>query len=437
MPNLSVHAAVSPRFTLDHKPTRIPGEAVSLDKEVVYLTFSFTDGDQAGVLYRDFWGSGGGGSLWTEPERGSIPINWTMNALLYDLGRGIIDRFFREASAKDWFVADLPAGYAWFTSEHFGDSLPDYLTTANCYIARAGLQEANFMPPGGVFSPISDSTVATRVNLLTEVSAIREGYDGGSGYQGIYWPEERPLLPYIRNTYAAGIGGYSGQASTPEVVARKIEDLTQPPTGQGARPLFLHLTWVNWFTKPADMVACMDLLGDKYGDEYRLVRMDEFVDLAKRAKLSCDYPMTFRPGLNGESGEEAPYLWENHGSTTNSKFDPPPRWRQTTGAPEENWVTYKFNVHPIRRARLEVELEGAAFRVDVSPDNVAWTNGLISGSGGRQERVVDVSQFLNANGCFYVRFTGGAKIWNVTVVYGRRSHPTRGKSRETGVRGGS
>ncbi len=422
MPNLSVHAALSPYFQIPKLPV---SKGPALDAGPIYLTFTFTDGDQAGVLYKHFSGASGSSSLWNDPARGKFPINWTMNALLADAGRGIVNYFFETASPNDTFVADLPAGYAWFDNTRFGDSLAGYLDLANCYLAGTGLRVADFICPVEGFVPISDQTLNDRLLHLNQAEAIREGYGGGSGYQGIYWPEEYPLVPYIRNMFLAGGTGYAGEPVTVEEIARQIDEWTHEPVGAVARPLFVHVTWVNWFTSPSDMAKCLDLLEETRPGEYKLVKMDQFVALAKEAKLKCVYPIAFRPRPNGQSWEEAPYLWENHGSKTNSRDDPPPIWRKTTGSYGENFVTYKFNVYPARRARIKVDISGTNYAMDISPDNKSWAGRVISGSGERKTVSADVSQYLNLSRCFYVRFTGETTIWQVEVEYGSRAFRRR------------
>ncbi|RPI21780.1 MAG: hypothetical protein EHM61_23925, partial [Acidobacteria bacterium] len=423
MPNLSVHGALSPYFQLDKRPrpSSPPLEAK------IYLTFTFTDGDQAGVLYRNFWGSNGGGSLWADPVRGKFPINWTLNALLFEAARGIVRYFFDEASPNDTFVADLPAGYAWFDEKRFGDSLPAYLEMANCYLGATGLRVADFTCPMEGFIPIADSTLTSRLRYLTHADAIREGYGGGGGYQGVYWPEGYPLVPYIRTMFLAGGGGYGGETVSVEQIARQIEEWTHAPTGAVARPLFVHLTWVNWFTSPSDMAKCLELLEHAHPGEYKLVTMDQFVSLTKEAKQRGLFPISFRPRPNGQSWEEAPYLWEDHGSKTNTRDDPPPIWRKTTGGYGQNFVTYKFNVYPSRRARVKVEISGSDFNMDASPDNKTWTGRVIRGSGDRQSLSADVSRWVNPNGCFYVRFTGETVIWGAQVEYGAKPRKRDGK----------
>ncbi|PIY97150.1 MAG: hypothetical protein COY66_00900, partial [Candidatus Kerfeldbacteria bacterium CG_4_10_14_0_8_um_filter_42_10] len=213
MPNATVHAALSQLFTESFSQQSVDPATVAVDPNKVYLTFGVSDGDQFGVSYNYYRYSNGQKILWDDPVRGQIPINWSMSALLYDYGRGIARWYFENASPNDYFTADLPAGYAHFTYDHFGDLLEKYDAFANAEMKRAGLAVADYFYGFGSFLTSSDKTSSIHARKFTNASAIREGYGGAGFYQGIYWPEESPLKPYIYNAYAGGINSYSGGGS--------------------------------------------------------------------------------------------------------------------------------------------------------------------------------------------------------------------------------
>jgi len=344
--------------------------------------------------------------LWEDPARGQIPINWTMSGLMHDYGRGIMRWFFDQASPRDYFTADLPVGYAWFTHELFGDLLSQYEIFADSYLAKSGMPVADFLPGYGTFPLISDPTVETHVKGLTQAIAIREGYSGGTFYQGIHWPEARPLLPYIRNTYCAG---YTMERESGRQIAEKITAMVQRIPW---RPLFMHLTWSNWAETPGDMLDCIRALEKDYPGRFELVGMPEFIALAQKAKLTGQYPMEFYPHHLGQFGLEGPYLWEDQGSTTSERLDYP-SWRATTGA---NYVVYKFNVAPAQEAMITLDLEGADYRVDVSSGGQTWIKDLISGSSqSKVTRTAVLTPYLNASGSVCLRITGETKLWHVVV----------------------
>jgi hypothetical protein len=417
--NSSVHAALSAQFTEPMQQRRVKPDDVALDDNKIYLTFTVTDGDQPGVVYRG-WSSNAGvtgrENLWDDPARGQIPINWTMNGLMYAFDRGIMRYYFDNASPKDYFVANAPVGYSWLSYENFGPLLNKYDAFADFYIKKTGLPVVFYLAGYGSFPPISDSTVAIHVRNLTNAEAFLEGYSGFF-YQGVYWPEDRPLVPYLRTTLGVGMGGYSQEPEkekeSPGDVARKIADIGKLIPW---RPLFIHVTWVNWFTKPSDMKECLNRLNESNPGQYELVGMPEILALAQKAKMTGKYPLEFYPHRGGEGGLEGPYLWQQKSTTTNAREERRHMWRGTRG---DGFFTYKFNITPARQAAFSVDLSGANFRVDVSGDNLTWTANLIQGSSsGSVTKTANLTPYLNARGSVYLRFSGDVKVYHVKVDYG-------------------
>lgn len=425
MANATVHMALSQLFTEPFTQKEIRTEETEVNPAKIYLTFSVSDGDQFGVTYNYYlyrWSqrkNEGERVWWDDPARGQIPINWSVSGLLYDFGRGIQRYLFETATPNDYFTSDLPVGYGWFTQENFGSDLAAYLKFADDYLGKAGLPAATFMPQENQFFPISSNNIKSYVVGFKNTISLREGYLGNS-YQGIYWPEGKPLQPYIRNTYAPGASGYNDQQTqSGENVAKEIEKMA---ASVPYRPLFMHFNWINWYENPTEMKKCLDQLNQDFPGEYQLVGLPEFIALAKKAKMTGQFPLEFLAYTGGENGLEAPYLWEDYGSTVNrlkkegGKIDEKDYLgRSTTG---NNYVVYKFNVAPAKTASLVADLEGSNFRVDVSGDNFKWQEGLISGSSKTKvSKTADLTPYLNDNGSVYVKFTGETKLYHVKVNY--------------------
>lgn len=252
--------------------------------------------------------------------------------------------------------------------------------------------------------------------MLSHAIALREGYTQGSFYQGIFWPEERPLMPHIRNTYAANESGYGGVFESPEEIATAIIRMAAIIPW---RPLFMHVTWINWFNSPTSLLKLLRELRTDQSNHYQVVAMPEFVALAQKAKLTGRYPMEFYPHRGGESGLEAPYLWEDRGSITSQSRDKR-NLEALMGRTTSNgsYVIYKFNIAPAKTAKISVEIDGDGYRMDASPDNRTWTSSVISGqSRTRLTETTDLTPYLNARGSVYVKFTGETKLWHVKVDY--------------------
>src|SRR3989338_5770352 len=115
----SIHMALSSLFNEPFSQRTVTPDQVTLDPNKVYLTFTVSDGDQFGVIYRYYQHYdqyGAAYPLWFDPARGQIPINWTMSALMYEYDRGAMRYLFDTRDPdKDYFAAALPVGYAHFT----------------------------------------------------------------------------------------------------------------------------------------------------------------------------------------------------------------------------------------------------------------------------------------------------------------------------------
>lgn len=423
MPNSSVHMALSQLFTEPLKQREVKPENVNLDPNKIYLSFTVSDGDQFGVSYNFYPFNANTKALWYDPARGQIPINWMMSGLLYEYGRGIERWFFDNSGPNNYFVASLPAGYGVFIQKYFGDSLKNIETMANYYLAKSGMPIAYFTEDYSKFQPSNDETVRSRVANLTNASAIIEGYAGTYMYTGIYWPEERPLMPYIKTLKTPGVAGYDGgKAETGAEVAAFIEKTANMVSW---RPLFMHLNWVNWFTTPTDMLNCINTLNQDYPGKYELVGLPELVALAQQAKLTGKFPLEFYPHTAGEiTGLEAPFIWENQGSTTikpdkTKKATQPINLldyigRSTTG---NNYVTYKFNVYPSDSASLSVEIEGSDYKIYASKDNLNWQVLITGSSTAKVTETADLNNFLNDHKSFYIKFAGEMKLSHVKITY--------------------
>ena len=410
MANASVHRAVSPLFEGPFEQRSADPGQVNLDADKVYLTFTFTDGDQFAVVYWFYqhWNEQGQPvRLWDDPARGKIPINWTMNGLMHDFGRGILRWFYDNASEYDYFTADLPVGYAFFCEYFFGGKLKKYHSFADAYINRTGMNIASFVDS---FLHINDPTVEMRVRDLTRATAIREGYCGGIDYQGIHWSDADPLKPYIRNTYAAGVTDFRTQSGR-EVAGIIREMADRLPW----RPLFMHITWMNWAQTPNDMYDCIKYLEKKCPGQYELVTLPQFAALAKEAKRTGQYPLEFYPHHGWHWGQEAPYLWADAGSTSSREGKRKNTWRASSG---DNFFVYKFNVAPSKKASVTVTISGKAYRMDASKNNETWEMAVISGKSRKKQKVTaDLTPFINAKGSFYLRFAGETRLWHLAIDY--------------------
>src|SRR5206468_5679672 len=126
--NGSVFGGIRPTLT---PPPPSPA-APSLDDKI-YVTFTMSDGDNIQYDQRRMR------SLWDDPARGSVPINWTISPLLLDAAPAMLDHYVRTATANDLFMAGPSgAGYA-YPSSWPDDTFRHFTGQTGDYMRRAGI----------------------------------------------------------------------------------------------------------------------------------------------------------------------------------------------------------------------------------------------------------------------------------------------------------
>lgn len=134
-PNISFHAGIRPRSTRFRQIRKDPPAEVVLEKKH-YVTFLVNEGDTL-----KWMGSAMGHGQWLEPERGTLPVNWGVNAWLVDAFPGLMEMFYDTMSANDRFVSAI-TGYGYYNPK---------LSRATDLLARKEAER----------NPASDLTVGT------------------------------------------------------------------------------------------------------------------------------------------------------------------------------------------------------------------------------------------------------------------------------------
>jgi hypothetical protein len=112
-PNLSFHMAVAPAAI-----TRPPAPAdadLDCDAAELNVVIGLSDGDNQVVETALYPTS----RYWLSPDRGRIPIAWSMSPALATLAPAVIDYYTRTVAPSDELVVMIGAGYA------YGSALPD------------------------------------------------------------------------------------------------------------------------------------------------------------------------------------------------------------------------------------------------------------------------------------------------------------------------
>lgn len=125
--NLTVHSGM-PR-TINIKP--IPPKPKLQNK--IYVAFILSDGDNLQYIEHLMR------KLWNNPDRGSVPIGWTLSPAMVDAMPGALNFYHQTSTPNDNLISG-PSGYGYTYPNDWTDQnlLNDFVTKTEEYNARAG-----------------------------------------------------------------------------------------------------------------------------------------------------------------------------------------------------------------------------------------------------------------------------------------------------------
>jgi hypothetical protein len=246
--NLTVFGGVRVSSTAPAAPAPLSPE------DRVYVTFTMTDGDNLQYCQHHMR------RLWDLPERGRVPLNWTVSPLLRDAAPAILAYYRRTATPNDLLVAGPSgAGYAYPRVWPAAD-LPAFTRQTGEY-AR----------------DLADPVV---VNVLNRVR--RADRDLSARQVAAYARDVRPLgilqhwTSRHRIRMVAGLPVATGRlVSTVDEFRRT---LTRAATPSRSGPRFVSIGALAWSITPADIAV----VAAELDDGYRVVRADHFLQLARQ-----------------------------------------------------------------------------------------------------------------------------------------------------------
>jgi hypothetical protein len=127
--NLSVHSGM-PR-TINVKP--IPAKPALQNK--IYVAFIISDGDNLQYVEHLMR------KLWSNPDRGTVPIGWTVSPAMVDAMPGALNFYHQTATANDNLISG-PSGYGYAYPNDFPNqsSLDQFVAKTEEYNRKAGLR---------------------------------------------------------------------------------------------------------------------------------------------------------------------------------------------------------------------------------------------------------------------------------------------------------
>ncbi|MDR9852491.1 GxGYxYP family putative glycoside hydrolase [Paenibacillus sp. VCA1] len=169
--NLSVLSGTSRSIA----PAQIPKKPPLENK--VYISYIMSDGDN--LQYMEHYFS----KLWFLPNRGEVPIGWTVSPLMVDAMPGILDVLHRTATENDALISG-PSGLGYTYPNFWKDEkgLDRFFARTDDYMQRAGLRVLTvWNTVKGETNPnVGNSIAANAPSLLGFTS------QGGTGAVAIY-----------------------------------------------------------------------------------------------------------------------------------------------------------------------------------------------------------------------------------------------------------
>lgn len=231
------------------QPNALPPPLPPVPERKHTLAFLMTDGDNLQWLLNNF---ATGPAWWASPQRGTVPMGWTLSAALPQVAAPVATMLYGQAtvrsgprSACDVFVAGPSgAGYA-YPDLMSDEALATFAAASRSAARAAGLGVVNVL--GSKFS-------------ASAADAMAEGMDG------VLWYEFDPYdglhgsisfsshgVPVIGARFMLWQG-----YDTPESIAAKVEALSTDPTSPDAYSLVVVHAWSSNVTQAAQTAKLLE-----------------------------------------------------------------------------------------------------------------------------------------------------------------------------------
>ncbi|MET9022139.1 GxGYxYP domain-containing protein [Actinopolymorpha sp. NPDC004070] len=238
------------------RPQRVPAAPKPAKK--VYLTFTFSEGDNLQYDQHRMR------QLWDHPDRGKVPLNWSVSPLLADVAPVMMSHYLTTATAADTLVAG-PSGPGYFFPSLWPEKeLPKFLAATRSYLDRPGLD---------VMYALDDRPA------LTEASAA--AYNDNLDLLGVFYN-----MWFVRSdtTVMDGDLPVSTQLAIGDRAVMRDRILANAEDFDGSAPVFVAVGVPAWDLTPGDIVWIVDQVRAKLGDDVAAVRGDHYFTLLRQAK---------------------------------------------------------------------------------------------------------------------------------------------------------
>ncbi|MGW0858525.1 GxGYxYP domain-containing protein [Streptomyces sp. NPDC002690] len=253
--NGTVHAGVPARIS-----DKVPPTPKARLADRVYLTLTFGEGDNIQYCQRHMR------TIWEDPKRGSVPLNWTVSPLLADIGPALLAYYQNTATGNDLLISGPSgAGYT-YPGSWPADALDAYTELTGRFLRRTGMNLVYAYNQRGTtgdgWVPF-DERVVRSYRENTPLRGIVQSWETGD-------LEARPAgIPVIGNFFPQGKAAEYRDGLLKHVEGR-----------DGSGPLFVAGAINAWSWTPSDAAELVELLDDRF----EVVRGDTFFDLMDQAE---------------------------------------------------------------------------------------------------------------------------------------------------------
>ncbi|KAI8159129.1 hypothetical protein K4K49_004280 [Colletotrichum sp. SAR 10_70] len=220
----------------------------------VFLSLIYLEGDNLQYDQRAMF------THWNDPERGSVPLGWTISPLLRDIGPGILSYYQRTATKNDLLIAGPDgAGYT-YPGVWPKRALSDFLAQSGEYVRETRTDSVLF---------VYDRINATDNPLTPELTLAFQNAVGKQRLRGILYGSFVSTLEALQVnvteafpvTNVVSIGNEDSGAAT-------LKNISDSYKGRG--PLFVAGAVSAFDVTPASVNSMVK----KLGDDFAVVRPD-------------------------------------------------------------------------------------------------------------------------------------------------------------------
>ncbi len=236
----------------DVKPSQPYVQMPGLQNKV-YVTLTMSEGDN--IQYDEHRLR----QIWDDPNRGKVPINWSISPLLLDLGPAMLNYYQATQTTNDFLVAGPSgAGYT-YPGDWPSASLPTYTQRTGTYMQRTGMNVIYVLNrQSNTDIALSDAVAAQYIQDVNPLGILYNWESTSS----LSTPSGLPVITQVGISTVA-----QGQAA--------LASATQ--NWNGTSPLFVALGVLAWNMAPTDVNTLVSSLGS----QYEVVRADVFFELLR------------------------------------------------------------------------------------------------------------------------------------------------------------